>query len=184
MFYQDFPDKQHADLLLRKGVFPYEYIDSIERLTERKLPPRECFYSHLTKQTVSESEYKHALNVFDSLNMKNIEEYMITYVKTDVSLLAFVFEEFRNVCMTNYSLDPAHYFGAPGLSWSACLKMTGMKLELLTDIDMVLFLENGVRGGVSQVSNRFKQANMYAEMEISLPYKLSQLQHWHLQLSG
>ena len=81
-------------------------------------------------------------------------------MKSDVSLLACVFEEFRYVCMTNYNLDPAHYYGAPGLSWSACLKRTGMKLELLTDTDMVLFLENGVRGGVSQVSNRFKQANI------------------------
>ena len=159
LFYEDFPDTQHADLLLRKGVFPYEYIDSIERLTEQQLPPRECFYSNLTKETVSIDDYEHACNVFNCLHMPNLEAYMRTYVKSDVSLLACVFEEFRNVCMKQYNLDPAHFYGAPGLSWSACLKMTGMKLELLTDIDMVLFLEKGIRGGVSQVSHRFKQAN-------------------------
>lgn len=159
LFYDDFPNKDHADLLLRKGVFPYQYIDSLDRLKERRLPPRECFYSDLTKQTISETDYDHARNVFNSLNMKNLQDYMITYVKSDVSLLACVFEEFRNVCMKQYTLDPAHFYGAPGLSWSACLKMTQLKLELLTDIDMVLFIEKGVRGGVCQVSNRFKQAN-------------------------
>lgn len=159
LFQDDFPDKAEASLLLRKGVFPYEYIDSIDRLKERQLPAREHFYSNLTKQTVSESDYEHACNVFNRLHMTNLEDYMITYVKTDVSLLACVFEEFRNVCMKQYNLDPAHFYGAPGLSWSACLKMTQLKLELLTDIDMVLFIEKGVRGGVSQVSNRFKQAN-------------------------
>ena len=94
LFYEDFPCKTEASLLLRKGVFPYEYIDCLDRLKERRLPPREYFYSNLTKETVSETDYKHALNVFDALNMTNIEDYMITYVKTDVSLLACVFEEF------------------------------------------------------------------------------------------
>ena len=108
---------------------------------------------------MSIDDYEHACNVFNCLHMPNLEAYMRTYVKSDKSLLACVFEEFRNVCMKQYNLDPAHFYGAPGLSWSACLKMTGMKLELLTDIDMVLFLEKGIRGGVSQVSHRFKQAN-------------------------
>jgi hypothetical protein len=159
LFFEDFPNATHANLLLRKGVFPYQYIDSMERLKETSLPPRDAFYSDLTKQTISEEDYEHACNVFSTMNMQTLEDYMVTYVKTDVSLLACVFEEFRNVCLSKYNLDPAHYYGAPGLSWSACLKMTGMKLELLTDIDMVLFIEKGVRGGVSQVSNRLKTAN-------------------------
>lgn len=81
--------------------------------------------------------------------MNNLEDYMVTYVKSDVSFLACVSEEFRNVCMKQYNLDPAHFHGAPGLSWSAYLKMTQLKLELLTNIDMVLVIEKGVRGGVS-----------------------------------
>ena len=146
-------------LVKRKGVYPYEYMDSLERFKENKLPPKESFYSRLTGEDISDNDYEHALNVWDDFGMKTLQDCHDLYNVTDVLLLADVFENFRNICMENYKLDPAHYFTAPGLTWDACLKMTDAKLELLTDIDMLLMIEKGIRGGVSMISNRYGRAN-------------------------
>ena len=146
-------------LVKRKGVYPYEYMDSLERFKENKLPPKEAFYSRLTGEGISNEDYEHAKNVWDVFEMKNLQDYHNLYNETDVLLLADVFENFRNICMENYKLDPAHYFTAPGLTWDACLKMTGVNLELLSDIDMLLMIEKGIRGGVSMISTRYGKAN-------------------------
>ena len=146
-------------LVKRKGVYPYEYMDSLERLKESKLPPKEAFYSKLTEEDISDEDYTHAKKVWKVFKMKHLQDYHNLYNETDVLLLADVFENFRNICMKNYKLDPAHYFTAPHLSWDACLKMTDVKLELLTDIDMLLMVEKGIRGGVSMISNRYGKAN-------------------------
>ena len=146
-------------LVKRKGVYPYEYMDSLERFKENKLPPKEAFYSRLTGEDISNEDYEHAKNVWDVFGMKNLQDYHDLYNETDVLLLADVFENFRNICMENYKLDPAHYFTAPGLTWDACLKMTGVNLELLSDIDMLLMIEKGIRGGVSMISTRYGKAN-------------------------
>ena len=146
-------------LVKRKGVYPYEYMDSLERFKENKLPPKEVFYSRLTGEGVSNEDYEHAKNVWDVFEMKNLQDYHDLYNETDVLLLADVFENFRNICMENYKLDPAHYFTAPGLTWDACLKITGVNLELLSDIDMLLMIEKGIRGGISMISTRYGKAN-------------------------
>ena len=146
-------------LVKRKGVYPYEYIDSLERLEENKLPPKEKFYSTLKGKDISNEKYAHAKKVWEVFGMKTLRDYHNLYNETDVLLLADVFENFRNICMENYKLDPAHYFTAPGLAWDACLKMTKVKLELLTDVDMLLMVEKGIRGGVSMISNRYSKAN-------------------------
>ena len=91
--------------------------------------------------------------------MKNLEDYHNLYNQVDVLLLADVFENFRDICIKNYNLDPAHYYTAPGLAWDAALKVTDVKLELLSDIDMLLMVEKGIRGGVSMISNRYGKAN-------------------------
>ena len=164
-------------LVKRKGVYPYEYMDSLERFKENKLPSKKSFYSRLTGEGINNEDYEHAKNVWDVFEMKTLQDYHDLYNVTDVLLLADVFENFRNVCLNNYKLDPAHYFTAPGLAWDACLKMTGVNLELLKDVDMLLMVEKGIRGGISMISNRYGKANnkyMGNEFNISEPSKYIQ----------
>ncbi|KYN26658.1 hypothetical protein ALC57_03967 [Trachymyrmex cornetzi] len=147
------------ELLTRKGIFPYEYIDSVEKLQDTRLPSRELFFSSLTGDTVSESDYAHAVNVWQRFSIRTLGEYSDLYLKTDVLLLADIFENFRNNCVASYILDPAHYCTLPGFTWDAMLKHTRIKFELLTNIDMVMFIERGICGGLSQCSGRYAQAN-------------------------
>ena len=146
---------RQLDLLTRKGIYPYEYIDSAERFKERSLPPRECFYSSLTEEDITEEEFDHAQNVWREFEMESLENYHDVYLLTDVLLLADVFEEFRKTCLNSYGLDPVHFYTAPGLSWKAALKMTKVKIDLLTDIDQHLFIEEGIRGGVAMICHRY-----------------------------
>ena len=148
-----------TELVTKKGVYPYEYIDSFHKFGEQCLPAREKFFSTLTGSHISAAEYQHACNVWEKFQIASLGEYHDLYLKTDVLLLTDVFENFRNVCMGYYDLDPAHYFSSPGLSWNALLKMSRQKLELLTDIDMHLMFEQGTRGGVSYISHRYAKAN-------------------------
>ena len=153
------PNQQRRELLLRKGVYPYEYMDSWERFADTRLPPKASFYSKLTGEHISDEDYAHAQNVWKTFGSRNLGEYCDLYCRTDVLLLADVFEAFRKTCMGQYSLDPAHYYTSPGLSWDALLKKTGVELELLTDYDQHLFIEKGMRGGISMVSKRYAKAN-------------------------
>ncbi|XP_026830153.1 uncharacterized protein LOC113563138 [Ooceraea biroi] len=140
-------------------MFPYEYVDCAEKLEDTRLPPRESFYSSLTGDTVSESDYAHAENIWQRFVIRTLGEYSDLYLKTDVLLLADVFENFRDSCINSYGLDPAYYYTLPGFTWDAMLKHTRINFELLTDIDMVMYIERGIRGGLSQCSNRYAQAN-------------------------
>ena len=152
-------DAEDFALVTRKGVFPYEYVDDANKLNDTRLPPRESFFSSLTDEIVSESEYEHATNVWERFGIRTLGEYSDLYLKTDVLLLADVFEQFRNTCMDSYGLDPAHYYTLPGYTWDAMLRYTGIRFELFTDIDMLMFVERGIRGGLSQCSNRYARAN-------------------------
>lgn len=146
-------------LLNRKGVFPYEYTDCYEKLEEIALPSEKHFYSKLTGTNISEKDYEHAQIIWKKFKIQTLGEYSDLYLKTDVLLLADVFENFRKTCYETYTLDPAHYFGAPGLSLDAMLKYTGETIELFTDVDMLMFVESGIRGGVSQINKRYVRAN-------------------------
>ena len=151
-------DNDYIGLLLRKQVYPYDYFDGPERFSETSLPPKEAFVSSLTGEAISNSDYHHAQQVWESFNIKTLGEYSDLYVLSDTLALADVFENFRNLCLDAYGLDAAHFYTAPGLAWQAALRCTGVQLELLTDIDQHLFIENGLRGGIS-ISHRHAQAN-------------------------
>ena len=151
--------QEKTSLCLRKGVYPYDYMDNPERLQETQLPPKSAFYSKLNNKDISDEDYTHAQKIWKKFEMKTMKDYHDLYLELDVLLLADVFENFREVCLDNYKLDPAWYLTAPGLSWDAMLRVTGIKLELLTDPDMLMMVENGTRGGVSMISNRYSEAN-------------------------
>ena len=146
-------------MLLRKGVYPYEYIDEWDKFNEKVLPGKESFYSNLALENISETDYAHANNVFKKFNINNLGEYHDLYVRSDTLLLADIFENFRQSCLKNYELDPAHFVSLPGLAWQACLKKTNVELELLTDCDMVLMVEEGIRGGICHAVQRYAHAN-------------------------
>ena len=139
--------------LLRKGVYPYKYMDSRERFNETSLPPKNDFYSELTLEDISDKDCEHAQKVFKE-NCADVGNYHDLYVQTDTLLLADVFKKLREKCAEIYGLDPSYFYSAPGLAWQACLKKTEVKLELLTDIDMFLMIEKDIRGGMCQSRHR------------------------------
>ena len=150
---------EQAEILKQKGFYPYEYMDTEEKFNDTKLPPREAFYSKLSGRGITKADYKHAWNVWNTFKMKTFKEYHELYNMTDVLLLADVFENFRENSLKTYGLDPVYYFTAPGLAWDACLKITDVELELLSNPDMLLMFEKGIRGGISIISNRYGEAN-------------------------
>ena len=103
-------------LLLRKGIYPYEYMDSWKRFNETQLPDKESFYNELNKEGVTDEDYAHAQKVWKEFNIKNLGEYHDLYVQSDTLLLADVFENFREKCLEIYELDPAGFLSAPGLA--------------------------------------------------------------------
>ena len=150
---------EQAEILKQKGFYPYEYMDTIEKFNDPNPPPRKVFYSKLSGKGICKKDYNHVWNVWNTFKMKTFKEYHELYNITDVLLLADVFENFRDLCLKIYKLDPVHYFTAPGLAWDACLKMTDIDLELLNDPNMLLMFEKGIRGGISIISNRHGEAN-------------------------
>ena len=147
---------EQAELLKQKG---FTHMDTEEKFNDTKLPPREAFYSKLSGRGITKADYKHAWNIWNTFKMKTFKGYHELYNVTDVLLLADVFENFRENSLKTYGLDPVYYFTAPGLAWDACLKITNVNLELLSDPDMLLMFEKGIRGGISIISNRYGKAN-------------------------
>ena len=146
-------------LLKQKGIYPYEYMDSFERFNEPTLPPIEAFNSTLKGEGISKADYARAKNIFEHFEMKTLQDFHNLYLLQDVLLLDDVLLAFREVCQKTYGLDPCHYYTAPGLTWDAGLKYTGVSLDLLTDQDMFMFVEDGIRGGISMITHRYAKAN-------------------------
>ena len=132
----------------QKGVYPYDYMDNFQKFDEVQLPSKEDFFSILKNEHITNEQYEHAQNIWNTFNLKTMGDYHDLYLKSDTLLLADIFENFRKTCLQYYKLDPCHYFSSPGLSWDAMLKMTEVKLELINDIDMYQFIEKGMRGGI------------------------------------
>ena len=141
-----------------------------EKFNEEKLPARKHFFSSTKKLKidndskisnghVSVKDCLACKKIWDKFKMKNMGDYHDHYLKKDVLLLTDVFEKFIDTCLKYYGLDPCHYFSSPGLSWDAMLKMTGIKLEKISDIDKYLFIEKGLRGGISYIPRRYASAN-------------------------
>ena len=128
----------------------------MDKLAELSLPPKEAFYSRLNDEETTNEDYEHAKTVWKEFRIRTLREYTSLYNRVDVLQLADIFENFRNICLENYKLDPAWYFTLPGLAWDAMLKRTGISSELLTDVDKLLMFKNGIRGGVATSSNRFE----------------------------
>ena len=149
---REFPD--HMEMLCKKGHYPYEWVDHESKFDHVGLPPIQNFYSELKQEGISEEDYKHAEHVYRTMNCQNFRDYHDIYLKTDVLLLADIFERFREVCHDYYGLDPANYFSAPGLAWDAMLLKTGIELQLITDTPMLDMVERQKRGGLCYVGSR------------------------------
>ena len=156
-----FEDLKYYDKRERsfKGVFPYDYFDSFDKLDLNKFPDKKEFYSLLYQKDISDKEYEHGKKIFNKY-CKTFKDYLMIYQKLDVLILSDVFENFRELCLKHYEIDPAYCYSAPGLSWNAGLKFTGIELDLLTDKDMLDMFKDGIRGGFSGVlGKRFVEAN-------------------------
>ena len=156
--FEDYSELQY-DLLTRKGVYPYEYVNSWDQFNKTQLPPIDVFYSNLNMSSISEEDYQHAQRVWKEFGIRDLGDYQDLCLRTDVVLLANVYEAFRDTCLKHYKLDPVHFYASPGLAWRACLKCTGIKLELLTDPDMLLMFERGIRGGITRAVRKYASAN-------------------------
>ena len=147
------------ELVKEKGVYPYEYMNSFKKFSENKLPDKSKFFSSLKDECISDEDYQTANNVWNAFKINTMGDYHDLCLKADVLLLADVFEKFIKTYLDYYGLDPCHYFSSPGLSWDAMLKMAGVELELITDIDMHLFIEKEMRSGISYIAKRHSKAN-------------------------
>ena len=150
-------DKLH--LLTSKGIYPYGYVTRPEVFDEPSLPPIEAFYNDLTGMHITPQDYAHAQQVFSEMQCHSLGDYHDIYLRLDVTLLADVFQDFRELCYSNYLLDPLYTFTSPGFSWECMLLHTQVQMDLITDYDMYLFMEQGIRGGLVQSNVRFIQSN-------------------------
>ena len=150
---------EFLELVKQKGVYSYEYMDSFEKVSENKLPDRSKFFSSLKDECISEKDYVKTVDIWNVFKMNSMGDYHDLYLKTDVLLLANVFEKFINTYLDYYGLDPCHYFSSPGLSWDSMLKMTKIEFDVISDIDIHLFFEKGMRRGISYIAKRHSKAN-------------------------
>ena len=174
--FESYNDRQ-CKLLIREGIYPYEYMDSWGKLEETSLPSIERFYSSLNMSGISNSNYKQTCSIWQEFRIRNMGEYHYFYLRTDVVLLVNAFESVRGACLENYGLDPSHFYTGLGLACKACVKKTGVRLKLLLDPDMLLMFERGIRGGITQSVYRWAAANnpyMGSEYYKSKPTKYLQ----------
>ena len=132
------------DLLTYKGVYPYDYFDDFDKFRERQVPPKEKFYCKLSESNTSDEDYSRAQKIWKHFGIRNLGEYHDLHLQTDVLLLTDVFENFRDLCLEYYGLDPANYFTVPNFAWDAMLLKTGIVLEPLIDKNMYEMIEKGL----------------------------------------
>ena len=152
-----FPDKY--ELLIRKGVYPYDYVDCEEKLKETQLPSKCKFYSQLTGENISDDDYTYAQTIWKTFKCETMKDYHDLYLNCDVYQLADIFMKFRRVMYSDFGLDPAWYITLPSFAWDCCLKLTGVSLDYITDPNMHLFFEEAMRGGITRITHRYAKAN-------------------------
>ncbi|RZF45535.1 hypothetical protein LSTR_LSTR005737 [Laodelphax striatellus] len=153
-----FPESK-LDLVCKKANFPYEYVDCYEKLEDKTLPSIENFYSSLMSEEIDEEEYIHAQNMWDSFRIQNLGQYSDLYLKLDVLILSDIFQTFRKSCMKTYGLDCCHYITIASYTFDAMLFYTKVELELISDYGMFIFIEQGLRGGITTSVHRHSIAN-------------------------
>ena len=163
---------------MQKGVYPYEYMDNWEKFNGISLPEREAFYSHLNIKDITDSDYMHAKRICNDFGIKKLGDYHNLYVQSDILLLADAFENFQNMCLEIYEFDPAKFLSAPGFTWQVALKKTKVKLDLLTNIDMLLMVKKGVGWGTCHFIFRYAKASNKHTKNCNKNKESSYLQYW------
>ena len=151
--------KKCLDLLTEKGVYPYDYMNAFDKFNDEQLPSKEQFYSRLTEEDITNDDYNKAKQIWKHFDIKNMGEYHDLYLKTDVLLLTDAFENFRDMCLSYYGLDPVHYYTLPNFAFDAMLKLTGIEIDLVYDQEMYEMIEAGLRGGMTQTTCKKVEAN-------------------------
>lgn len=164
------PDCEHwnhtpIDQRNNKGLFPYSWFDNPEKLYDEQLPPQEKWHNDLTNESV---DITNALKVWEENQFSIFAEYHDYYCKQDVTQLADIFEEFRNMAIDKFNLDPAYFQGAPAYTWFLCLKQNYRFFKLIPNQDVYLDLQRNIRGGISQVMHRY--ANIENKPDESIIY--------------
>ena len=147
------------DLLTEKGVYPYDYMNAFDKFNDEQLPSKEQFYSRLTEEGITNDDYTKAKQIWKHFDIKNMGEYHDLYLKTDVLLLTDVFENFRDMCLSYYGLDPVYYYTLPNFAFDAMLKLTGIEIDLVYNQEMYEMIEAGLRGGMTQTTCKKVEAN-------------------------
>lgn len=145
--------------IICKSAFPYEFLDKFEKFDFEYFPNIEEFNSSLNFTKIDENRYNRAKYIYKYFKLRNFGDFTDFYCLLDSCLLADIFTKFRNDSLRIYGLEPLHYFSIPSLSWDAMLKYTKIEIELFSDVNMYLWIEKSLRGGVSQVSCRKAKAN-------------------------
>jgi hypothetical protein len=151
--------KENMDIICQKNVFCYDYIDNISKLNDKRLPPIECFFNSLTNKPITQQEYDQAKRVWARFKCSTLVDYMLIYQKADVLLLADIMEYYRIMCLNFYKLDPVRYMSLSQYSNDAFLKMTKVKLEMITNPDMYFLLMKMIRGGYTACNHKYARAN-------------------------
>ena len=160
---RDYPSIDDG-IITRKGVFPYSYVDSPNRLSETQLPPQSAFTNDLTKEPCSDVEYAHARLAWSDFQCHSLGDYMRRYLELDVYLLADVFEAFRKMSLKEDNLDPVHYVSLPGQSYDSAFKKTGARIHLLQDAEMYTTFERGIRGGLTFINKHLVESQVLPEV--------------------
>jgi len=147
------------DIVFSKGVYPYSYMSSRDKFAETQLPPIEAFHDDLKNEPLKQEHYTRAQQTWSRFGISNMQQYHDHYLLTDVVLLADVFEHFRQSVFAGHKLDCLHFITLPSLAWAMALQHTGVELELITDPDAYLMIENNMRGGIATISQRYASAN-------------------------